>query len=170
MNIKFRPATPEDLALLRHWDNQPHVIESDPNDDWEWEIELHRNADWREQLIAEKDGRPLGFVQIIDPSLEDSHYWGNVPENLRAIDIWIGEASDLGKGYGTEMMKQALEMCFAVPSVTAVLIDPLQNNTRAHKFYEKFGFKFLENRRFGKDDCRIYRLYRQNWYKVMNMA
>ncbi len=145
MNIKFRPATPEDLALLRHWDNQPHVIESDPNDDWEWETELHRNPDWREQLIAEKDGRP-------------------------PIDIWIGEASDLGKGYGTEMMKQALEMCFAVPSVTAVLIDPLQNNTRAHKFYEKFGFKFLENRRFGKDDCRIYRLYRQNWYKVMNMA
>lgn len=38
--IKFRAATIEDLALLRHWDEQPHKVASDPNDDWEWETEL----------------------------------------------------------------------------------------------------------------------------------
>ena len=51
--MNLRAATPADLELLRHWDRQPHVIAADPNDDWGWEVELYRNLDWREQLIAE---------------------------------------------------------------------------------------------------------------------
>lgn len=35
MIINLRPATLNDLTLLQHWDEQPHVIASDPNDDWE---------------------------------------------------------------------------------------------------------------------------------------
>jgi aminoglycoside 6'-N-acetyltransferase len=115
--INLRPATLADLNLLRDWDEQPHVIASDPNDDWGWEVELARSPDWREQLIAEIDGRPIGFIQIINPAQEDSHYWGDVEENLRAIDIWIGEEIDLGKGYGTQMMQFALARCFAHPLV-----------------------------------------------------
>ncbi len=158
--IRLRPATLEDLPLLQHWDEQPHVIASDPNDDWDWESELLRNLDWREQLVAELDGRPIGFVQIIDPAREETHYWGDVPENLRAIDIWIGEATDTGKGYGTEMMRLALDHCFSDERVTAVLIDPLASNTAAHRFYERLGFQFVEERRFGEDDTFVYRMER----------
>jgi aminoglycoside 6'-N-acetyltransferase len=160
MTVSLRPATPGDIELLRHWDEHPHVIDSDPNDDWHWETELGRSPEWREQLIAEVDGRPIGFVQIIDAAREETHYWGDVNENARAIDIWIGEAEDLGKGYGTQIMRLAITRCFADPSVTAVLIDPLASNTRAHRFYERLGFQFVENRRFGEDDCRVYRLER----------
>lgn len=158
--MRLRPATIADLALLRHWDEQPHVVASDPNDDWGWDVELRRSPDWREQLIAELDGRPIGFVQIIDPAREETRYWGEAPAGLRAIDIWIGEADDLGQGYGTEMMELALARCFFDPSVTAVLIDPLASNTRAHRFYERLGFRFVERRRFGDDDCFVYRLDR----------
>lgn len=161
--IRLRPATPADLPLLTRWDDEPHVLESDPNDDWGWETELARDPDWREQLIAEADGVPIGFVQIIDPAREDGHYWGEVPANLRAIDIWIGEAGYLGRGHGTEMMRQALARCFADPAVTAVLIDPLASNVRAHRFYERLGFRFVERRRFGLDDCSVYRLERAAW-------
>lgn len=162
--IALRPATPSDLPLLQHWDEQPHVIAADPNDDWNWEIELNRNLPWREQLIAELDKRPIGFIQIIDPAQEESHYWGDVEENLRAIDIWIGEETDLGKGYGTEMMQLALSRCFANDNVAGVLIDPLATNTRAHQFfYERLGFQFVEDRSFGEDECRVYRLNRTDW-------
>src|SRR5688572_16727597 len=105
ISLHLRTATISDLALLQHWDGQPHVIHSDPNDDWNWVMELQRYPVWREQLIAELNGRPIGFMQVIDPKTEETHYWGDVPANLRAIDIWIGEANDLGKGYGTEMMR-----------------------------------------------------------------
>jgi aminoglycoside 6'-N-acetyltransferase len=164
-SIKLRPANIDDLSLLQHWDEQPHVWASDPNDDWGWETELEKNPDWREQLIAELDERPVGFIQIIDPFLEESHYWGDVPPNLRAIDIWIGEAADLGKGYGTIMMKLAIEKCFAPPEVAAIIIDPLASNTAAHRFYERLGFKFVEERSFGEDDCFVYRLDRADWFK-----
>ena len=70
--VTLRPATLGDLELLRHWDEQPHTVASDPNDDWGWETELARDPPWREQLIAEVDGRPVGFLQIIDPAEEDS--------------------------------------------------------------------------------------------------
>ncbi|MDJ0589082.1 MAG: GNAT family N-acetyltransferase [Pleurocapsa sp. MO_226.B13] len=161
MNLRF--ADFNDLALLQHWDRQPHVIASDPNDDWGWEVELKRTPEWREQLIAEVDSRPIGFIQIIDPAKEESHYWGNIAENLRAIDIWIGEEKDLGRGYGTKVMQLALTRCFSNPLVTAVLVDPLANNTRAHHFYQRLGFQFIERRQFGSDDCFVYCLKREDW-------
>jgi aminoglycoside 6'-N-acetyltransferase len=161
--IHLRPATPADLNLLQHWDEQPHVIASDLNDDWGWEVELTCTPDWREQLIAEIDDRPIGFIQIIDPAREDSHYWGEIAPNLRAIDIWIGEATDLGKGYGTQMMQMAIDRCFANPTVTAILVDPLASNTRAHRFYERLGFQGVDRRRFGSDDCLVYQLSRVDW-------
>jgi len=161
--ITFRPASIVDLRLLKHWDRQPHVIAANPNDDWEWEKELKYSPGWREQLIAELNGRPVGFIQIIDPAREESRYWGDIGHGYRAIDIWIGEENDLGKGYGTEMMKLAIDRCFSAPDVHTILIDPLASNKLAHRFYERFGFRFLESRFFEKDNCYVYKLDCKEW-------
>jgi aminoglycoside 6'-N-acetyltransferase len=162
--MHLRPATLADLELLHHWAQASHLIAAGIHgEEWGWEVELARTPDWREQLIVELDGRPLGFLQIIDPAREESHYWGECPENLRALDIWIGDEADLGRGLGTRMMAHALERCFSDPTVEAVIIDPLASNTRAHRFYERLGFRFVENRRFGDDDCAVFRLERAAW-------
>jgi aminoglycoside 6'-N-acetyltransferase len=162
--LKLRLANPADLALLKSWDRQAHVIAATGSDGlFDWEGELPRQVPWREFLIAEVDGRPIGMMQIIDAAEEETHYWGDAEPNLRAIDIWIGEPGDLGKGYGTQMMRLALERCFADPKVTAVLIDPLASNTRAHRFYERCGFRAVGPRRFGEDDCIVYRVAREEW-------
>jgi aminoglycoside 6'-N-acetyltransferase len=60
-------------------------------------------------------------------------------------------------------MELALLRCFSDPAVTAVLVDPLETNTRSHRFYERLGFEFVERRRFGYDDCFVYRLTRQRF-------
>lgn len=161
--IRLREADEGDVELLRYWDTQPHVKASDPNDDWHWEDELPRKLSWREMLIAEADAKPIGFVQIIDPAEEESHYWGEVAPNLRAIDIWIGESDYLGKGYGTRIMAEVIDRCFADPSVSAILVDPLASNIRAHRFYERLGFQFTGARTFGADYCHVYRLERGAW-------
>ncbi|MEM8567072.1 MAG: GNAT family N-acetyltransferase [Bacteroidota bacterium] len=160
MEISFRKAGIEDLDLLKYWDTKPHVIACDPDDDWDWEIELRYDPPRREQLVAEGDGREIGFVQIIDPAEEESHYWGTIEPNLRAIDIWIGEEDDLNKGYGTIMMKKAVNSCFLNSEVTAILIDPLASNVKAHRFYERLGFVFEQQRKFGDQICFVYRLMR----------
>ncbi len=161
--IRLRAAAPDDLELLQRWQRQAHVVAAGVGEDWNWQRELLRDPDWREQLIAEIDDRPLGFVQIIDPALEDSHYWGDVTANLRALDIWLGCKADLGRGYGSEIMRQVLNRCFEDSRVLAVLADPLKRNRRAHRFYQRFGFIAVEDRRFGEDDCRVFRLDRSAW-------
>ena len=148
--MKLRPATPTDAALLRYWDTRP---------------ELARQSKLSEYVIAELDGRPIGLMQIIDAAREETHYWGDIEEGLAAIDIWIGEESDLGRGYGTQMMQLALQRCFDDPAFKAVVLDPLASNTRAHRFYERLGFQPVERRMFGDDDCLVFRLERQNWQK-----
>lgn len=163
--VSLRDANIADLPLLRHWDTQPHVIESDPNDDWEWETELLKNPSWREQLVAEVDGKPVGFVQIIDPAEEESHYWGDVSNDLRAIDIWIGEADYLGQGIGTAIMHLAIERCFLSSQVNAIIIDPLASNVRAHRFYQRLGFKPQARRLFGDDDTLVHRLERRDFFQ-----
>jgi aminoglycoside 6'-N-acetyltransferase len=162
--MRLRAATIVDLALLQSWDAKDHVeAATGPDGDLDWATELPRMVPWRELLIAEDDGRPIAAVQIIDPALEETHYWGDAEHNLRAIDIWIGEEKNLGRGYGSEIMRLVLERCFAEPEVQAALLDPLASNERAHRFYERLGFKRMDRRMFGSDDCYVYRLDRADW-------
>lgn len=166
--LTFRDATPADIRLLEKWDNEQSVMDSDPMGDWDWKEELSRSPSWREFLIAEADGVPIGFVQIIDPELEETHYWGEIGRGYRAIDIWIGEPAYRNKGLGTEMMKEALSRCFAPAEVHSVLVDPLQSNSGACRFYERLGFEFVEDRIFDEDACKVYQLTKPTWQERLS--
>lgn len=172
-DLTLRPATTDDVPLLDLWDREPHVISAtsdDPNapkafGDTYWPDELALQDQFYQYFIAELDGRPIGAMQIIDPHNETTHYWGEIEPNLRAVDIWIGDAADHGKGHGERMMRLAFQRCFADPSVTAIVIDPLNSNTRAHKFYQRIGFVPTHRQTFGEDDCLVHRLTRADWRK-----
>jgi aminoglycoside 6'-N-acetyltransferase len=169
--ITLRPMSLADVPLLDLWDRQPHVMAATSDDpdqpkafgDTYWPDELALVGPDCQYLVAELDGRPIGAMQIIDPHTEVTHYWGEIEPNLRAIDIWIGSSEDLGKGYGETMMRRAFQMCFAKPAVTAIVIDPLASNIRAHKFYRRLGFIPEGRRMFGDDDCLVHRLTRLTW-------
>ena len=168
--VTLRPATRADVPLLGHWDMQPHVIAATADDPEatqafgaDWPEELTRQSPHYRYWIAERDGRPIGAMLIIDPHREETHYWGDIAPDLRAIDIWIGEASDLGHGYGETMMRRAFRMCFTDPAVTAIVIDPLTRNVRAQAFYRRLGFVAEGRRTFGDDDCLVHRLTREAW-------
>jgi aminoglycoside 6'-N-acetyltransferase len=121
-----------------------------------------------DNLIAELDGRPIGFIQITNLMTDESRYWGDPQPGVMAIDIWIGEPDVRGQGHGRTMMQQALDRCFTDPSIHTVLIDPIATNTDAIAFYQKLGFTFLENRRFGADDCAVHHITRTQWNKGIN--
>jgi aminoglycoside 6'-N-acetyltransferase len=102
-------------------------------------------------------------MQICDPHLEATHYWGEIEPNLRAMDIWIGPSDALNRGYGTQMMTLAIDEAFGDPAVTAIVIDPLNSNTEAHRFYQRLGFEVVGRRMFDEDDCLVHRLTRAAW-------
>ena len=174
--LHLRRATLDDVPILERWDTDPDVIAATTMDDedddhrtkrafggLDWRDELAQDSDVSYHLIAEIDGRPVGALQICDPYLEPTHYWGTIEPNMRAIDIWIGAESDRNKGYGCEMMRLAHERCFADPAVTAIVIDPLVSNARAIAFYQRLGYMTVERRMFGDDDCLVLTLTRDAW-------
>jgi len=170
--VTLRRAEPEDAELLALWDRAPHVIACVTDDPAAevafegavWAEEIATSSDVSFYLIAEVNGRPIGAMQVIDPHLEPTHYWGEIEPGLRAVDIWIGEVDALARGYGTQMMTRALDMCFADPAVTAVVIDPLNSNPDAHRFYQRLGFVPIGRRLFNdEDDCLVHRLERAVW-------
>ncbi|HET7924895.1 MAG TPA: GNAT family N-acetyltransferase [Rhodanobacteraceae bacterium] len=169
--VTLRRATTADAHWLDLWDRDREVVAcstDDPNaqiafDDVEWREELGAQDEFSQYYIGELDGRPIGAMQICDPHLETSHYWGEIAPNLRAIDIWIGAPQDRGKGFGGEMMRLALVECFADARVTGVVIDPLASNERAHRFYRRIGFKAVGRRSFGRDACLVHELTRGDW-------
>lgn len=160
--MRLRLAATADIPVLEHWDRQPNVIAAGGDDDvMDWRRQVPRRVPWQWLFIAEHGALPIGMVQIIDPAEEETHYWGEVvPPNLRAIDIWIGEAAHLGKGFGTQMMTLAINWCFAAPQVSAIVVDPLARNTGAIRFYKRLGFQYIEDRIFGEDRCHVLQLAR----------
>lgn len=168
LTVGLRLANVDDAPLFEDWSRQPHVISAttdDANADKAfdgavWADELASQSEVSRYFVAEVDGEAIGALQIVDPHLEPTHYWGSIEPGLRAIDIWIGPADKLGRGYGEQMMRLALRHCFEDDSVTAVVIDPLASNERALRFYERLGFELLERRKFGEDECLVLRLTR----------
>ncbi len=157
--------------MLAEWDREPHVIACSSDkpdlevafDGIDWPEELAQPSPVSFYCIAEVDGRPVGVMQIIDPHLEPTRYWGEIEPNLRAMDIWIGPKDALNRGYGTQMMTIAADQAFADPAVTAIVIDPLNSNVDAHRFYQRLGFEVVGRRMFDEDDCLVHRLTRETW-------
>jgi aminoglycoside 6'-N-acetyltransferase len=168
--------------MLEAWDREPHVIvcSSDRTDleiafdGIEWPQELAESSAVSFYQIAEipHDGawRPIGVMQVCDPHLEPTHYWGEIEPDLRAMDIWIGPSDALNRGYGAQMMTQAIDAAFAEPNVVAIVIDPLNSNAAAHRFYRRLGFRDVGRRMFDEDDCLVMRLDRTDWRRTGDLV
>jgi aminoglycoside 6'-N-acetyltransferase len=175
-NIQLRISSYEDIPILKHWDQQEHVLFATGNDSnqfqdpnyWDHELSLCDNNLYQ-YYIATLDNNPIASVLIIDPALEPTHYWGTIDEGYRAIDIRIGESQNIGKGYGTIIMELVLDKCFEKEEVKGVYIDPLSINLRAIKFYQKLGFEFIENRNFGEDNCDVYFISKQKYLTLKDL-
>jgi aminoglycoside 6'-N-acetyltransferase len=176
--IRLRWAHLSDKAVLERWDYDPDVIAATTDGeaekafgDHDWGRELPKQSDVDRYFIAEwaasaedVDARPVGAMQVIDAAREPTHYWGDVAENQMAVDIWIGDPADRGRGYGSVMMKMAEMLCFSDPRITAIIIDPLNSNTDAHRFYQRLGYRPTHRQTFnGEDDCLVHILTRDAW-------
>lgn len=84
--LTLRPATPDDARWLDLWDTDADVIACSTDDpdatvafeDTDWAEELAAQDEHSQYFIAGLDGRPIGAMQICDPHLEASHYWGEI--------------------------------------------------------------------------------------------
>jgi RimJ/RimL family protein N-acetyltransferase len=142
----YRPLKIADFDLLHEWLNRPHVAEW-----WEGPMTLERvRAEWTTDLASEAispmlaclEDVPVGYIQSYDVMRADPEWWKDETDpGARGIDQFLANPADLGRGLGTEMVRQFVARLFADPRVTKVQTDPSPDNARAIRAYEKAGFR-----------------------------
>ena len=159
---------------------------------WQRDSEFHRLLDAEPALmISEKrlkewlekrneDGfKPDGHLFSVRTLAEDKligffGLWLDLINNEAWIGIGIGERDFWGKGYGTDMMKLALQYAFTELNVHRVSLGLMDYNPRALRSYEKAGFR-LEGRtrgdvqRAGKHHDSLWMgILREEWFAMQN--
>lgn len=145
MVFNFRKFQESDLSLFRSWLNQPHVKEfwQETEDDEKLKKKMLVDVPLRgvSSFIIENAEVPIGYIQSYDAIKVGGGWWENEPAGTFGIDLMIGSVQNLGKGFGSEIIKQFIaELKLKEPHMTSIIIDPEPKNIRAIKAYEKVGF------------------------------
>lgn len=155
-DIHFRRLHHADLPLLAGWLREPHVARwFHPADDWLSEMLEELGSQWLEHYIAYLGNEPLGFVQRYDSALAPSGPWSSQPPGTWGLDLFVGDTSNLGKGFGARMLDAfIMQICWPDPRVERLLVDPEEGNLAAFATYRSVGF------RPSADDVEIWTLDR----------
>lgn len=149
-SVTLRLMTEHDLAMLYEWLNRSHIVEW-----WGGEEARPTLADVQEQYlpsvlaqesvtpyIAMLNGEPIGYAQSYVALGGGDGWWEEETDpGVRGIDQSLANASQLGKGLGTKLVRALVELLFNDPEVTKIQTDPSPSNLRAIRCYEKAGFE-----------------------------
>jgi aminoglycoside 6'-N-acetyltransferase len=150
--VAFRPLTSHDLPLIRSWLADPEVAA------WWRESDLSLEAiigkyqpliDGTERVLAYIfliQGISAGFIQAY--RIEDHPTYARqieLPPGSVATDLFLGESSLRGKGWGGVILREFLaEIVFGELGAAVAVIAPEPTNARAIHVYEQAGFRWLK--------------------------
>ena len=161
VQYSFVPMTEADIPLMRRWLLEPHVRrwwEDDPDEhdypegtirDW---LQAIRGEDPTEMYVIHLDGRPIGMLQSYRVADYEDYVAqvGALAEPAFGLDLFIADASLIGKGHGPALIREFLPIAFERYGVAYCVIGPSKANTAAIRAYEKAGFRYL--REYREDD------------------
>ncbi len=142
ISLRLMEDTMEDYIAMRNWFLEPELQR------WVWCDEKGEPPVPLERIIEKygsrvknptdvfpyfilRDSEPIGFIQYY---IQD--------ETTIGLDMWIGILKERNSGYGTEALKQMVELIHKKhPYIKELFIDPEMENIRAVKCYQKAGFK-----------------------------
>ena len=136
----FRPATFDDVPMLRRWLETPDVHRwwGDPAEQQAL-IEEDLAGDVMTQLIVSLAGRPFAYVQHCDVHEWPQTPFADLPPGAQAIDPLIGEPDLIGRGHGSAFLRLLCEELIR-GGAPAIGIDPDVDNARAIRAYRRAGF------------------------------
>ena len=145
---------PDDYASFVRWRNEPHVAEWWTTDDEPTPTTFDRvvedygprteDAAWVTGCFILVGDRPIGYTQFYPWSgaAEEGREMG-VPdvENSYGLDIFIGEPDLVGRGLGSRAVALLSRHLFDAHDATVVALTTPVENVRAHRAYERAGFR-----------------------------
>jgi RimJ/RimL family protein N-acetyltransferase len=148
--LHLRPMTEDDWDVLLRWNNDPEVLYySEGGDKTSWSLEdmqaMYRGVSQHAYVfIAELDGRPIGecWLQEMNEERVKSRFPG---QDVRRIDLMIGEKALWGKGWGTRIIALLTRFAFQECG-TDVIYNPEigGHNPRSRRAFEKNGYVLVQ--------------------------
>lgn len=139
--MRIRPyIPPKDYECLEKWvDNEkthalwcanlvPYPLTRD-----DLQRVLEKSAmEWTDSayVAIDNSGKMIGFFC----------YSINMEDNTGFLKFIIVDSKERGKGFGTEMLRLALQYAFNITGVDAVQLNVFEENAAAKRCYEKVGF------------------------------
>ena len=141
MAYGFRPATHDDLPLLRRWLHTPEVVHwwGDPTEQEELLREDLGNPQMTMRIVS-YDERPFAYAQDYEVHAWPQPHLADLPQGSRAIDTFIGEPAMIGRGHGSRYLRLLAERLIA-EGAPLIAIDPGLENVRAQRAYAQAGFR-----------------------------
>jgi RimJ/RimL family protein N-acetyltransferase len=143
----FARLTEADIPRLHQWMGRPHVAKW-----WKGERSLEEVRETYLPRIADDsdatpyfaclDGVPVAYIQSYVAVDFGTGWWpGQHDRGVLGIDQFIADAANIGRGLGTELVRQFAHFLFADPAVHRIQVDPRPDNVAAIRCYEKVGFR-----------------------------
>ena len=134
----FEPAR---APLLAEWLARPHVARWHPEPKAWVEAALNPPRDGAQALIV-LGARPIGYLRWRKVSRETLDTLGllEIPAGGVDIDILIGEADCIGRGYGPCALGSLVDALRRDPSIPSIGLSPSTDNVAAQRAYAKAGF------------------------------
>lgn len=157
MPISFRKLKKSDFPLLLQWLETPHVKK------W-WDSEITYTLDLIRKkydsyvheytiknsvkksiqaYIINVDKIPAGFLQLYNAhDFFSPEHLLDLPDNLGALDLFIGEEKFIGRGIGSQAILKFLSKKNLL--YDAFLADPDVHNQASIKCFKKAGFQIIK--------------------------
>ena len=141
MVVSLAPFQPARASLLAEWLARPHVARWFPAPAAWIEAALTPSDKGGHALIV-LDARPIGYMRWWKVGREtlDSVGLEDIPAGSADIDMLIGEADCVGRGYGPSALAALVTTLRADPSIPLAGLSPSSDNVAAIRAYAKAGF------------------------------
>lgn len=143
-DVTLRPFASSDLARLAEWLRAPHVAPwyAEPEDDLAWALAPPPGG---AHAIIASGGVAVGYLrwQRVDRASLDAIGLHEIPGGSVDADILIGETAGTGRGVGPRALRLLVAELRRDGSVPLVGLTSELANTRAHRAFEKAGFRIV---------------------------
>jgi aminoglycoside 6'-N-acetyltransferase len=171
---RFLPLARADFPLLAHWLRQPHVARWWADDPSPAALEADYGgvvdgSEPAEVFLAWHGDRAVGLVQRLRLAAYPDYLAQlapllAVPADSWSIDYLVGEAADIGHGWGTAMIEAFVSRLWAeVPQAICLLVPVHAENHASWRALERAGFVRAASGELEPDnpvDSRAHHVYR----------
>lgn len=158
-NITFKKLSENDLILLYHWFQIPHILK------WYARNTTFTIADIKNKYLPRIDDatipnyiiynndKPIGYIQyyqlpyhLPEGIKHNNHPIFNEfkPEELVGVDLFIADINVLHTGLSSDALNLFIKK-YMIDQYKGILVDPTRTNMIAIKFFEKNGFVRIDS-------------------------